>query len=83
MVNPLIDLSFTWAHSTNLVTMDDLNDDGRSRTHDHGDCDQHVASATSWKSLLSPLNGGVDDDQLEEADSSEACWSLPIETITG
>ena len=58
MANLLIVLSLTLAHSTNLVTLDHKNHDGR--THGHGGCGQHVASA-SWKSLLGPLNGGIDD----------------------
>jgi hypothetical protein len=53
--------------------MDYVKNDGRTRTHDHGGCDHHVASATSSKFLRSPLNGGIDDDHPEEADSSEAC----------
>lgn len=60
--------------------MDDDDNDGR--THDHGGCGQHAASA-SWKSLLSPLNGRIDDDQSKKADSCEACSSVSIETITG
>jgi len=48
------------------------DDDQDGRTNDHGGCGHHVASATSWKSLLGHLNDGIDDVQSEEADSSEA-----------